>query len=191
MQVLPEQVNNAIARLDAAGWKAYAVGGCVRDMLRGAEPGDYDIATDAPPEETERVFAAERVIETGLKHGTVTVLLEGMPLEITTFRVEGAYSDGRHPDSVRFTPSLREDLARRDFTINAMAYRPAEGLIDPFRGRADLATGVIRCVGDPDARLREDALRILRALRKENLVQRQSPSLRERNYLGLQWRAQG
>ena len=162
---LPEPVLAALARLEDAGWSAYAVGGCVRDLLRGTEPGDYDIATDAPPEETERVFAAERVIETGLKHGTVTVLLSGMPLEITTFRVDGTYSDSRRPDAVRFTSSLREDLARRDFTVNAIAFHPAEGIIDPFSGREDLAARMIRCVGDPDARLREDALRILRALR--------------------------
>ena len=165
MPTLPEQVNTALSRLQAAGYEACLVGGCVRDRVMGRSPHDYDIATSALPEETERVFAGERVIETGLRHGTVSVLLGGMPLEITTYRVDGAYSDGRRPDAVTFTPSLREDLARRDFTVNAMAWSPAAGLIDPFGGQADVAAKVIRCVGEPALRFREDALRILRALR--------------------------
>ena len=165
MPALPEQVNTALSRLQAAGFEACLVGGCVRDRVMGRTPHDYDVATSALPEETERVFAGERVIETGLKHGTVSVLLGGMPLEITTYRVDGTYSDGRHPDAVTFTPSLREDLARRDFTVNAMAWSPAAGLIDPFGGQADIAAGIIRCVGDPALRFHEDALRILRALR--------------------------
>ena len=162
---LPDYVMDALSRLESAGFEAYVVGGCVRDALMGRTPGDYDVATDALPEQTAAVFAGERVIETGLKHGTVTVLLDGKPLEITTYRVDGAYSDARHPDAVRFTRSLREDLARRDFTVNAMAWSPRNGLADPFGGAADIRAGVLRCVGDPDARFREDALRIARLLR--------------------------
>ena len=162
---LPKPVDAALSRLEAAGFPAFAVGGCVRDHVLGFTPHDYDICTAATPEEMQRVFQNERTIETGLKHGTLTVLLAGMPLEITTFRVDGAYSDGRHPDSVRFTARVEDDLARRDFTINAMAYSPAAGLVDPFGGQEDCKAGIIRCVGDPAARFGEDALRILRALR--------------------------
>ena len=165
MYELPAPVNMALERLQRAGYEACLVGGCVRDLLRGKPPQDYDLSTSALPEQTETVFAGERLVETGLRHGTVTVLLEGMALEITTFRVDGAYSDARRPDAVRFTPSLTEDLARRDFTVNAMAWSPAAGLTDPFGGRADLEAGVLRCVGDPTLRFTEDALRILRALR--------------------------
>ena len=166
MMDLPEQVRLALARLEDAGYKAFVVGGAVRDYVRGADTGtDWDITTSALPEETETVFAGYRVIETGMKHGTVTVLLDGEPLEITTYRVDGGYSDHRHPDEVRFTRSLREDLRRRDFTMNAMAYSPRTGVVDPFGGQADLAAGVVRCVGEPDRRFQEDALRILRALR--------------------------
>ena len=165
MMNLPEQVRRALARLEDAGYEAFVVGGAVRDHVRGADTGtDWDITTSALPEETEAVFAGYRVIETGMKHGTVTVLLDGEPLEITTYRVDGGYSDHRHPDEVRFTRSLREDLRRRDFTMNAMAYSPRTG-VDPFGGQADLAAGVVRCVGEPDRRFQEDALRILRALR--------------------------
>ncbi|MBO4418808.1 MAG: HD domain-containing protein [Oscillospiraceae bacterium] len=156
----------ALERLRAAGFPAFLVGGCVRDSLLGRTPGDWDITTAALPEQVEAVFAGERIIETGLKHGTVTLLLGGLPLEITTFRTETGYSDHRHPDAVAFTPSLTEDLARRDFTVNAMAWTPeGEGVVDPFGGQADLEKKVIRCVGDPEQRFREDALRILRALR--------------------------
>ena len=162
---LPKPVETALSRLEEAGFSAYAVGGCVRDHVLGFTPHDYDICASATPDETLRVFRGERIIETGLKHGTVTVLLSGMPLEITTFRVDGAYSDGRHPDSVQFTARVEDDLSRRDFTINAMAYSPKTGLVDPFGGQEDCARGVIRCVGDPAARFGEDALRILRALR--------------------------
>ena len=162
---VPAPARKALERLEAAGFAAYLVGGCVRDGLLGRTPGDWDIATAALPEQAEAVFAGERVIETGLKHGTVTVLLDGMPLEITTFRTESGYADHRHPDAVAFTASLTEDLARRDFTINAMARSRNGELIDPFGGRADLENKVIRCVGDPEARFTEDALRILRALR--------------------------
>ena len=155
----------ALALLQAAGHEAWIVGGCVRDALLGLPPEDYDLTTSALPEETQRVFAAYPRIETGLRHGTVTVLLEGEPLEITTYRVDGVYSDARHPDGVTFTRSLRQDAARRDFTINAMAYAPGQGLQDFFGGQADLAQGTIRAVGRAETRFHEDALRILRALR--------------------------
>jgi len=162
---LPDYVNTALRRLEEAGFAAYVVGGCVRDAVMGRTPGDYDVTTAALPEQTAAVFAGERLIETGMRHGTVTVLPDGHPLEITTFRVDGAYSDARHPDAVTFTPSLTEDLARRDFTVNAMAWSPRTGLVDPFGGAADIEARTIRCVGDPAARFREDALRILRCVR--------------------------
>lgn len=162
---IPAFARQGLERLEQAGFESWLVGGCVRDLLLGEEPGDYDLATAALPDQTEEVFAGERVLETGKRHGTVTVLLEGVPLEITTFRVDGGYSDARHPDKVTFTRSLREDAARRDFTVNAMAYHPSRGLWDGFGGREDLAAGVIRCVGRPETRFREDALRILRAVR--------------------------
>lgn len=162
---LPEAVLRALDALEKAGWESYAVGGCVRDALRGEEPHDWDLCTAAPPEEMKKVFAGERMIETGLKHGTLTLLTPSMPLEITTFRTESAYSDARHPDSVSFVRDIHADLARRDFTVNAMAYSPRRGLRDDFGGQEDLKNGRIRCVGVPDERFREDALRILRALR--------------------------
>lgn len=165
MLTLPPQVHMALDRLAAAGWEAYVVGGAVRDALRGCEAGDWDITTDAEPTQVERVFAGERLIETGLKHGTVTVLLDGLPLEITTYRVDGGYTDHRRPDTVRFTRSLREDLLRRDFTMNALAYHPRTGIVDICGGAEDIAQGIVRCVGAPDRRFREDGLRILRALR--------------------------
>lgn len=151
--------------LEGAGHRAVLVGGCVRDSLLGRCPQDWDICTAARPEETMAVFAGQRVLETGLQHGTVTLLTEGGPLEITTFRTEGSYSDGRHPDAVTFVSAIREDLSRRDFTVNAMAYSPSRGLVDLFGGQEDLAAGLIRCVGQPEQRFREDALRILRCLR--------------------------
>jgi len=162
---LPSQINSALDTLDRAGYQAYLVGGCLRDYLLARPPQDFDLATDARPEQAARLFPACRVIETGLKHGTITVLLEGLPIQITTFRRESVYSDNRHPDQVVFINDVQEDLARRDFTINALAYHPERGLIDPWRGAADLRQGIIRCVGQADERFREDALRILRALR--------------------------
>ncbi len=165
MTPVPAYVDTLLAALRAAGYEAYPVGGCVRDSLMGREPADWDICTAALPAETERVFAGCRLIETGLKHGTVAVLTEAGPVEITTFRTDGTYADGRHPDHVTFVPDLKEDLARRDFTVNAMALAPDGTVIDPFGGREDLAAGLIRCVGEPDERFGEDALRILRALR--------------------------
>ena len=162
---IPAGVGRVLEALEAAGWESYVVGGCVRDSLLGRTPHDWDVCTAAPPEAVEAVFAAERVLETGLKHGTVTLLTEEGPLEITTFRTEGRYSDGRHPDAVTFVDDVHEDLLRRDFTVNAMAWSPRRGLRDDFGGREDLDRGLIRCVGSADDRLREDALRILRALR--------------------------
>lgn len=162
---LPEGIKTALRQLQSAGYEAYIVGGSVRDALRGVTPHDYDMTTSATPEEVEAVFAGCRVVETGLRHGTVTVLLCGEPVEITTYRVDGDYHDHRHPDSVTFTRSLTEDLARRDFTMNAVAYAPGVGYIDPFGGRDDIDAGIIRAVGDPARRFEEDALRILRALR--------------------------
>ncbi len=162
---LPQDAAWLLNRLGQHGYEAYVVGGCVRDALLGATPKDWDICTSARPEEMQRVFADCRVVETGLKHGTLTVVRNGRPYEITTFRVDGAYSDHRHPDGVTFVRDVVRDLARRDFTVNAMAYHPQTGLVDAFGGRADLARGVIRCVGKPEERFDEDALRILRALR--------------------------
>jgi len=164
---IPVYTENIIKRLQENGFRAFAAGGCIRDSLQGIEPHDWDICTSAVPEEVMRVFSDCRVIPTGIKHGTVSVQLEdeGPFTEITTFRTESDYSDGRHPDAVSFVNELEEDLKRRDFTVNAMAYNPAEGLIDLFGGQEDLRAGVLRCVGDPDERFREDALRILRGLR--------------------------
>ena len=160
--------SGAAALLDAlhrAGFVAYAVGGCVRDSLLGLAPHDWDLCTAARPEQVMELFGEKQCIPTGLQHGTVTVKRDGRLYEITTFRTEGSYSDGRHPDSVAFVPDVREDLARRDFTINAMAYSAEEGLCDPFGGQEDLARGVVRAVGEPLRRFEEDALRILRLYR--------------------------
>ena len=151
--------------LHGAGHAAYAVGGCVRDSLLGLAPHDWDLCTSARPEQVMALFGEEKCIPTGLQHGTVTVKQGGRLYETTTFRTEGAYSDGRHPDAVCFVPDVREDLARRDFTINAMAYSAEEGLIDPFGGRDDLAAHLVRAVGEPERRFAEDALRILRLYR--------------------------
>jgi tRNA nucleotidyltransferase (CCA-adding enzyme) len=151
--------------LHGAGHAAYAVGGCVRDSLLGLDPHDWDLCTSARPEQVMALFGEEKCIPTGLQHGTVTVKQGGRLYETTTFRTEGAYSDGRHPDAVCFVPDVREDLARRDFTINAMAYSAGEGLIDPFGGRDDLAAHLVRAVGEPERRFEEDALRILRLYR--------------------------
>ena len=151
--------------LHAAGHAAYAVGGCVRDSLLGLAPHDWDLCTSALPQQVMELFGAEQCIPIGLQHGTVTVKRGGALYEITTFRTEGAYTDGRHPDEVHFVPDVRQDLARRDFTINAMAYNETEGLIDPFGGQADLQSGIVRAVGVPHQRFTEDALRILRLYR--------------------------
>ncbi len=163
--VLPVVVEKAIQRLNTGGYEAYVVGGCVRDSLLGRQPNDWDITTSALPQEIITVFSDCRVIPTGIQHGTVTVLMDGKSLEITTYRVDGEYSDNRHPDKVSFTRNLQEDLARRDFTINALAYHPKKGLVDCFSGLADLDNRQLVCVGDPEKRFAEDGLRILRALR--------------------------
>lgn len=162
---LPAPVRSLIRRLEDAGYPVYAVGGYLRDFLLGLKTHDIDLATAARPEETVGVLADYRIIPTGLQHGTLTVLAEGLPVEVTTFRQDGSYSDHRRPDRVRFTSSIREDLSRRDFTINAMAWRREEGWIDPWGGRPDLESRIVRAVGDPVIRFREDALRILRAVR--------------------------
>lgn len=162
---MPKNVDTAINLLQSAGFEAYAVGGCVRDSLLGKTPNDWDITTSAKPEDMKSVFADFHCIDTGIKHGTVTVVIDGEPLEITTFRLDGEYEDNRHPKSVTFTSNLGADLGRRDFTVNAMAYSKKTGTVDLFGGENDLKNKIIRCVGDPDRRFNEDALRILRALR--------------------------
>lgn len=160
---IPKQVNEILDKLHDSGYEAYIVGGCVRNAVLGRMPHDWDITTSAEPDEVKALF--ERTIDTGLKHGTVTVMSGKTGYEITTFRVDGDYSDGRHPDSVAFTKDLIKDLERRDFTINAMAYTKESGLIDPFDGYGDIGRGIIRAVGDPKQRFSEDALRIMRAFR--------------------------
>ena len=162
---LPDYVITAIKAIESHGHSAYAVGGCIRDALLGREINDYDVCTDALPDQTASIFSSYRVIDAGIKHGTLTVFIDHHPIEITTFRKDGDYSDGRHPDTVDFTSDIIADLSRRDFTVNAMAYSLSKGLIDPFGGRNDLTNRTIRCVGDPIKRFSEDALRILRALR--------------------------
>ena len=159
---IPADAEKIIAILEQAGYEAYVVGGCVRDSILGREPGDWDITTSASPEQVKALFP--RTIDTGIVHGTVTVMLNHVGYEVTTYRVDGVYEDGRHPKSVTFTRSLSEDLLRRDFTINAMAYNPRTGLVDLYDGIGDLQRGCIRCVGNPTERFSEDALRILRAL---------------------------
>ena len=160
----PASVQTALNMLCGAGYEAFIVGGCVRDALRGAEPHDWDCTTNAKPDEICACFRDFHVIETGLQHGTVTVVIEHFPIEITTYRIDGVYADHRRPDSVTFTDSLTDDLARRDFTVNAMAYHPERGLIDPYGGADDLQAKIIRCVGSPHDRFDEDGLRILRAM---------------------------
>ncbi len=160
---LPRQVNKIIQILQGSGYEAYAVGGCVRDLFLGKEPTDWDITTSAKPEEVKALF--HHTIDTGLAHGTVTVMWDHVGYEVTTYRIDGEYEDGRHPKQVEFTSQLSADLARRDFTINAMAYNDKDGLVDLFGGQEDLERGLIRCVGNPEERFSEDALRMLRALR--------------------------
>lgn len=160
---LPEKVNTIIQTLQEHGYEAYAVGGCVRDSLLGREPGDWDITTSASPEETKKLFA--RTVDTGIEHGTVTVLLGKEGFEVTTYRIDGKYEDSRHPTEVIFTRNLREDLLRRDFTINAMAYNDTDGIVDIFGGMDDLKRKIIRCVGNARERFGEDALRIMRGVR--------------------------
>lgn len=160
---LPYEVEWVIGKIRDAGYEAFAVGGCVRDTLLGRTPEDWDVTTSARPEAVKAIF--ERTVDTGIQHGTVTVLKNRKGYEVTTYRIDGEYHDGRHPDSVEFTPNLLEDLKRRDFTINAMAYSHETGIVDEFGGMEDLKAGIVRCVGRPEDRFMEDALRLLRALR--------------------------
>jgi len=160
---IPEKVNRILDKLSEAGFEAYVVGGCVRDSLLGIVPNDWDITTNALPMQVKELF--RRTVDTGLQHGTVTVMIGDDGYEITTYRTDGNYTDGRHPDNVTFVPDLKEDLARRDFTINAMAYNDRDGLVDLFGGTEDLKNGIIRCVGKADERFTEDALRMMRAIR--------------------------
>ena len=163
--VLPENILYCLNTLERSGCEAWVVGGCVRDALLGRTPKDYDVCTRALPEQTRAVFAGHQLILAGEKHGTVGVVVEGQTVEITTYRTEGTYADSRHPDWVSFVGAIDQDLARRDFTVNAMAWSPNRGLRDPFGGRADLETKTLRAVGEPEQRFREDALRILRGIR--------------------------
>ena len=163
--IIPPEVLFVIDRLESRGYRAYCVGGCVRDHLMGREPGDYDVTTSARPDEMLQVFSDCRLVETGLQHGTVTIVRNGMNIEVTTYRIDGSYDDGRHPDSVTFTDKLSDDLCRRDFTINAMAFSPENGVVDLYDGKEDLKKRVIRCVGCAEERFTEDGLRIMRALR--------------------------
>ena len=162
---LPDYILYCIDALEQAGYQAWAVGGCVRDSILGLTPNDYDLCTNAKPEQTEAVFSRHSLILNGKKHGTVGVILDKQVVEITTFRTEGDYLDNRHPEWVEFVPDIQQDLARRDFTVNAMAYSPSRGFADPFGGREDLKNHILRAVGDPEQRFREDSLRILRGAR--------------------------
>ena len=161
--ILPKNVNKIIHVLEEHGFQAYAVGGCIRDSLLGRTPHDWDITTSALPEQVKDLF--KKTVDTGIQHGTVTILLDGEGYEVTTYRLDGEYEDSRHPKEVTFTSLLSEDLKRRDFTVNAMAYNEKDGLVDLFGGQKDMEEKVIRCVGDPLERFTEDALRILRAVR--------------------------
>ena len=167
---IPNDVKVILNKLNKSGYEAYVVGGCVRDSLIGKKPKDWDICTNAKPEETMEVFKGFHIIPTGLQHGTITVMLNGEGYEITTQRVDGDYSDGRHPDAVSFTSSLAEDLARRDFTFNAMAYSEEEGIVDLYGGVEDLKYKRLKCVGNPIERFNEDALRIMRAIRFSSVL---------------------
>ena len=162
---LPQPVQFCIHLLEQAGYPTYAVGGCVRDSLLGLQPHDYDLCTAATPQEICRVFSAYSLVRAGEKHGTIGVVLDGAVYEITTFRTEGDYTDSRHPGWVAFVPNVEQDLARRDFTVNAMAYSPTRGFADPFGGQSDLQSKTLRAVGDANHRFTEDALRILRGVR--------------------------
>ncbi len=167
---VPKPIKQAMGIMKENGYESFIVGGCVRDFLMGKTPSDFDITTNATPEETKKCFLGFRVIETGIKHGTVTVLIDGEPIEITTYRIDGKYTDNRHPESVEFTVNLEDDLSRRDFTVNALAYDGEDKFIDLFSGKEDLEKRIIRCVGEPDKRFLEDGLRILRALRFSSVL---------------------
>ena len=167
---MPSAVDGIISKLEESGYEAYAVGGCIRDSVMGKVPSDWDICTSSLPEETLECLGAENIVKNGLKHGTVTVRVDEENYEITTFRTDGAYLDNRHPENVTFVRDLKEDLARRDFTMNALAYSKEKGLQDYFNGLEDIGNGIIRCVGSPNRRFGEDALRILRALRFSSVL---------------------
>ena len=186
--ILPSYVTKALDILNQHGYEAFIVGGAVRDMLLKKEAHDFDITTSALPYQTKDAFQNFKTIETGFEHGTVTVLIDGFPLEITTYRVDGSYTDARHPDSVHFTASLKEDAARRDFTVNAMSYHPTEGIKDFFGGENDLKQGLIRAVGDPYRRFSEDALRILRAMRFASVL---DFKIEEKTAIAMQERKNG
>lgn len=161
---IPQEVMFVLERLNTAGFEAFCVGGCVRDTLLGRSPADWDVTTNALPEQIKACFADYRLLETGIDYGTVTVLANGTPIEVTTYRADGVYLDHRHPVQVAFSSKLEDDLARRDFTVNAMAYHPTKGIVDVFGGQDDLNARLLRCVGDPARRFEEDALRILRCI---------------------------
>ncbi len=163
--ILPDKIERVISTLITNGFEAFIVGGCVRDFLMGITPHDYDVTTSATPLQVKKCFENEKIIETGLKHGTVTLVVDGENIEITTYRIDGEYQDNRRPESVAFSTSIEDDLKRRDFTVNSIAYNSTSGFVDLFSGREDIVNGVITCVGDADKRFGEDALRILRALR--------------------------
>ncbi|MBR5273101.1 MAG: HD domain-containing protein [Clostridia bacterium] len=167
---LPDKIEWVLSTLNAAGYEAYIVGGCVRDLLMGKTPNDYDITTSALPLQVKECFKNEKIIETGLQHGTITLVIDGENIEITTYRIDGEYNDNRRPESVEFSNSIEDDLKRRDFTVNAIAYNLDKGFVDLFSGRNDIEKGVINCVGDADKRFGEDALRILRALRFSSVL---------------------
>lgn len=167
---IPKDVKAVMDILTQGGFKAYVVGGCVRDSIMGREPNDWDVTTDASPEQIKELFSDFKTVDTGIKHGTVLIVSGKTPVETTTFRIDGEYSDNRHPDNVTFTKNVCDDLARRDFTINAMAYNESEGIIDPFGGQDDIDKKIIRCVGDADTRFNEDALRIMRAIRFSSVL---------------------
>ena len=162
---IPHGAKFIITRLNSNGYRGDIVGGCVRDYLLGKEPNDFDITTDALPDEMRRIFSDLKTVDTGIKHGTLTVIVDSVQYEVTTYRIDGEYSDNRHPDKVSFTNKLSDDLSRRDFTVNAMCYNEHDGVTDMFGGKEDLSARIIRAVGDPVLRFHEDSLRILRALR--------------------------
>lgn len=167
---IPNDVKTVMDVLTKNGYKAYVVGGCVRDSIMGRTPNDWDVTTNAAPEQIKALFSDFKTVDTGIKHGTILIVSGKTPVETTTFRLDGEYSDNRHPDNVTFTKNVCEDLSRRDFTINAMAYNETEGIIDPFDGRSDIENKIIRCVGDADTRFNEDALRIMRAVRFSSVL---------------------
>lgn len=163
--VLPSKIEYVLSTLNNNGYEGYIVGGCVRDFLMGKDPHDYDITTSATPEQVKECFGQNKIVETGIKHGTITLVIEGENIEITTYRIDGSYQDNRHPDKVMFSVNIEDDIKRRDFTVNSIAYNPANGFVDLFNGRQDIRNGLISCVGNADERFNEDGLRILRALR--------------------------